>query len=90
MTNNYALTLILKPDLEEKARKELIEPVVKKLGKIEKEEDWGVRDLAYQIKRFDKGYYIHYLFQAEPLSISSLDKALKLEEDIIRYLLVRV
>lgn len=88
--NNYALTIVLKPDLDEKARKELLEPVVKKFEKLEKEEAWGARDLAYLIKRQTKGWYAHYLFSADPKVIKSLDKALKIEEDILRYLLVRI
>lgn len=88
--NKYALTIILKTDLEEKARKELLEGVVKKFGKLEKEEIWGAKDLAYPIKHQNKGYYVHYFFEAEPSTISSLDKDLKLNENIMRYLLVRV
>lgn len=88
--NNYALTLVLKPDLDEKVRKELLNSVAKKFGKIEKEEMWGARDLAYPIKHQTKGYYAHYLFSAEPELVKPLDKALKIEEDIIRYLIVRV
>ncbi|KKR81341.1 MAG: 30S ribosomal protein S6 [Candidatus Daviesbacteria bacterium GW2011_GWA1_41_61] len=88
--NNYALTLVLKPDVEEKARKELLESMAKKMGKKEKEEEWGVRDLAYPIKHQRKGYFLHYQFCVEPKDIAPLDKALKLDEDILRYLLVRV
>ncbi len=88
--NKYALTLVLKPDLEEKARKELLDSVTKKMGENVKEELWGIRDLTYPIKKFTKGYYIHYFFEADPKTIAPLDKALKIEEDILRYLLVRV
>jgi small subunit ribosomal protein S6 len=88
--NKYALTLILKADLEEKTRKELLEGVTKKFGKLEKEELWGAKDLAYPIKHIKKGYYVHYFFEAEPASILALDKDLKLNENIMRYLLVRV
>lgn len=88
--NSYALTLVLKNDLEEKARKELLDSVTKKLEKVEKEELWGLRDLSYPIKHQSKGYYAHYLFSSEPDKIKSLDKTLKMEEDIIRYLLVRI
>ena len=88
--NKYALTLILKIDLEEKARKELLDSVTKKFGKLEKEESWGVKDLAYPIKHQKKGFYVHYFFEAEPSSILAIDKDLKLNENIIRYLLVRV
>lgn len=87
--NSYILTLVLKADLEEKARKELLESVTKKFGKLNKEDLWGVRDLAYPIKHQEKGYYALYFFEAEPKTIPALDKNLKLEEDIIRYLLIR-
>lgn len=90
--NNYYLTLVLKPDLEEKERKTLLDSIIKKVvadtGKV-KEDLWGVRDLAYQIKGQLKGYYAHYQISTDPTLVKGLDKSLKLEEDIIRYLLVR-
>lgn len=88
--NNYALTILLKPDLDEKARGEVIESVTKRMGKVKKDDLWGNRELAYPIKKQQKAFYAHFEFEANPGDISSLDKSLKLEEDIIRYLLVRV
>ena len=92
--NSYYLTLVLKPDLEEKERKTLLDSMVKKLtgedGKVEKVDLWGVRDLAYPIKKESKGFYAHFQILADPKAAKGLDKSLKVEEDIIRYLLVRV
>lgn len=88
--NQYVLTLLIRSDLEEKARGVLIESVTKRMGKVKKEDLWGNRDLAYSIKKRISAYYAHFEFEANPGDISSLDKSLKLEEDIIRYLLVRV
>lgn len=90
MTNKYALTLVLKPDLEEKERKELLDSITKKFGKLEKEDLWGVRDLSYPIKHQNKGFYAHYEFEGEPNSVSPIDKGLKIDENILRYLLVRI
>ncbi|MCL5784587.1 MAG: 30S ribosomal protein S6 [Patescibacteria group bacterium] len=91
--NSYYLTLVIKPDLEEKDRKDLLDSLVKKLvgedGKVEKEDLWGARSLAYPIKRQTSGYYAHYEVQADPKNAKILDKSLKMEEDILRYLLVR-
>ncbi len=87
--NSYILTLVLKPDLDEKARVELLAGVTKQFGKVAKEEMWGLRDLSYPIKKQKKGYYAHYNFEADPQVAPTLDKNLKLEEDIIRYLLIR-
>lgn len=92
--NSYLLTLILKPDMDEKMRKELLDSMVKKLvgedGKVSKEDLWGARDLAYPIKRQTKGFYAHFEIEADPKNAKGLDKLLQLEEDILRYLLIRV
>ncbi len=92
--NSYYLTLVLKPDMDEKIRKTLLDSMVKKLtgedGKVEKVDLWGVRDLAYPIKKHSKGFYAHFEIEADPMGAKGLDKTLKLEEDILRYLLVRV
>lgn len=92
--NSYYLTLVLKPDLEEKEKKTLLDSVIKRLvgneGKVEKEDLWGVRDLAYPIKKQSKGFYAHFEITADPKDAKGLDKQLKVEEDILRYLLVRV
>lgn len=91
--NQYYLTLVLKPDLEDKAREELLSNVKKKMagkdGKISKEDLWGNKDLAYPIKKNTKGYFAHFEFETDPAVAKDLDKNLKVEEDIIRYLLVR-
>ncbi len=92
--NSYYLTLVLKPDLDEKARKELLDDVKKKIvgqvGKIEKEDLWGARDLAYPIKKQTKGYFAHFQVNTDPKVAKGIDKELKVEENLLRYLLVRV
>ncbi len=92
--NNYLLTLVLKPDMDEKERKTLLDSMVKKFlgedGKVEMMDLWGNKDLAYPIKKQTKGFYAHYEIQSDPKNAKGLDKILKVEEDILRYLLVRV
>lgn len=88
--NKYALTLILKPEQDEKTREELLKSIKVKFGKLEKEEIWGNRDFTYSIQHLSRGYYVHYFFEAEPNKIAYLDKDLKIDDDIIRHLLVRV
>lgn len=92
--NTYLLTLVLKADQDEKARKGLLDLMKKKMtgadGKIQKEDLWGTKDLAYAIKHQSKGFYVHFAFETNPAIAKDLDKTLKVEEDILRYLLVRV
>lgn len=87
--NKYYLTLVLKSGLDEKAQKELLDGVKKKFEKIIKEDLWGEKDLAYPIQKQTKGFYVHWEIEADPKVIKDIDKTLKVEEDILRYLIVR-
>ena len=91
--NSYYLTLVLKPEMEEKARKAFLDSVVKKLtgtdGNIEKEDLWGVKTLSFPIKRETRGYFAHYEIKADPKNAKGIDKTLDLEEDILRYLIIK-
>lgn len=89
MLGNYQLALLIKDSLDEKSREEILESVRKSLGEIKKEDLWGSRNLVYKIKKDDKAFYAYFEFETEPGTIPSLDKSLKLNEDIIRYLLIR-
>lgn len=92
--NNYLLTLVLKADLEEKGRKEFLDSLIKRIvgedGKIQKQDLWGVRDLAYPIKKQTKGFFAHFELETDPKIAKTIDKNLKVEENVLRYLLVRV
>jgi small subunit ribosomal protein S6 len=57
--------------------------------KILKEEDMGVKSLAYEIKKNDRGHYICYNIEAEPDTIKSLEKSLKLKPDILKFVFFR-
>jgi small subunit ribosomal protein S6 len=61
----------------------------KSQASIVKEEDMGERELAYPVKKQERGHY--YLFETEmdPSIITDLDKALKIRTDIIKYLFVK-
>lgn len=91
--NSYYLTLVLKADLDEKERNTLLDTMVKKIvgadGKVDKADLWGNKDLSYPIKKQSKGYVAHYELTANPKNAKTIDKVLKVEEDILRYLLVR-
>ncbi|MFH1535974.1 MAG: 30S ribosomal protein S6, partial [Patescibacteria group bacterium] len=81
-------TLVLKPEMDEKVRKGLLDDMKKNIT-IKKEDLWGERALAYPIKRQTKGFYAHFEIEADPKDIKGLDKSLKLEEDVLRFLLIR-
>jgi len=59
-------------------------------GKIEKQEYWGLRSLAYRIKKNRKGHYVLLNLNAPAKAVFELERQLKINEDVLRYLTVRV
>lgn len=86
---NYSLTVLVKDKLDDKGRTAVIDSVKKDFGNLIKEDLWGVRSLAYEIKHADKAYFAHFEFESDPKAVITLDKNIRLNEDIIRYLLVK-
>ena len=58
-------------------------------GKVLKIEEWGLINLARKIKNFKKGFYIHYKFEGNKKTLNEIQKKLKLDNGILRYLTVR-
>jgi len=87
----YDAVVILRPESEGLAEaKEFLKTLFNGDGcKTVKEEEVGDRELAYEIKKNKRGYYLRYELEAEPQSIPGFDKALKLRNDVLKYLFVR-
>jgi small subunit ribosomal protein S6 len=58
-------------------------------GKVTKVEPWGLRKLAYPIKKQLEGRYFLMDFDLEPQNIGEMERVLKLTESVIRHLIVR-
>jgi small subunit ribosomal protein S6 len=59
-------------------------------GKVEKQEYWGLRSLAYRIKKNRKGHYVLLNLVAPAKAINELERQLKINEDVLRFITVRV
>ena len=59
-------------------------------GKVEKQEYWGLRGLAYRIKKNRKGHYVLLNINAPAVAVIELERQLKINEDVLRYLTVKV
>lgn len=59
-------------------------------GKVEKQEYWGLRGLAYRIKKNRKGHYVLLNIDAPSSAVVELERQLKINEDVLRYLTVKV
>ena len=91
MDDNYELMIVLAPDLKEEqltALKTQVAEEITALGAtIEKEDFWGKRDLAFEVKDFHSGFY-HLIKFTSPTDVPNKIKGmLKVNEKIIRYLI---
>jgi small subunit ribosomal protein S6 len=59
-------------------------------GKVEKQEYWGLRGLAYRIKKNRKGHYVLLNISAPGKAVAELERQLKINEDVLRYITVKV
>ncbi len=59
-------------------------------GKVEKTEYWGLRTLAYRIKKNRKGHYVLFNLDAPPNALQELERNERLNEDILHYMTIRV
>ncbi|MDD4572851.1 MAG: 30S ribosomal protein S6 [Sphaerochaeta sp.] len=87
---NYEFTIIFDAN-EEKAKSglELVTSVFEKAGvEITKQEDMGVKYLAYDIKKQEKGHYVYFEMKADPSSILGFEKEFLLNTSILKFLFV--
>ena len=59
-------------------------------GSVTKREYWGLRNIAYRMKKNRKGHYVLFNIEAPSAAIDEFDRQLRLNEDVIRHLVVRV
>jgi len=59
-------------------------------GQVTKREYWGLRNLAYRIKKNRKGHYILLGLEAKPTFITEMERQLRINEDVIRFQTLRV
>src|SRR4029078_11546802 len=90
----YELIYILPPETAEQQATELhdqVSEIVTRLhGQIERTENWGRRKLAYEIGHFKEGVYVLEVINGSGELMKELDRRLKVLEQVVRHLVVRV
>ena len=94
MSKPYETIFILTPVLSDEQTREAVNSYKKLLkelsAKIVHEESWGLRKLAYSIKKKNTGYYQFFQIEAPGESIAQLETAYKRDERVLRYLTVHL
>jgi len=89
----YELVFIVQPEMEEEPLTALVEKVTQNIsdlkGQVNQVDPWGKRRLAYPIKKHLEGFYFLMQVELPASAVRSLERSLKLMEDVIRYLIMR-
>tara|TARA_Y100000768_G_C23904407_1_gene646783 strand:+ start:158 stop:481 length:324 start_codon:yes stop_codon:yes gene_type:complete len=89
----YENTIVARQDLAEKDLKSIKDKYNKIIndssGKVIKIEEWGLLNLANKIRNFRKGFYIHYKFEGNKNTLNEIEKKIKVDGSVIRYLTVK-
>ena len=91
--HRYETLFVMHPELPEAQVRETIDRVRRLIegmdGQIAELQDWGMRDLAYPIRKQSRGTYVLVQYTARPDVVKELERTLKLADEILRFISVR-
>jgi small subunit ribosomal protein S6 len=90
----YENIIVISPDCTKEEEEDLLKRIRANLEKsgaeILKMDDWGIRKLAYPIKKWDKGHYFFLLLNVEEAGNAAINKLYRNMDTVMRHILVRV
>ena len=90
----YESVVITRPELTEtqveNLTNELVAIITSESGKVESTENWGLRNLAYKVKKNKKGHYFLLNIVCNPSAVFEYERQMRINEDIIRFLTIKI
>jgi small subunit ribosomal protein S6 len=90
----YETVLIARNDVTQQQVEGIVDAIATQFeaegDAVRKREYWGLRNLAYRIKKNRKGHYMLLGLDAKPASVKEMERQLSLNEDVLRFLTVRI
>lgn len=90
----YEHVILSRPDISSAQVDELVENLSTKIadlgGKVERTEYWGLRNLAYRVRKNRKAHYSLLMVDAPAGALHEIERQHRINEDILRYMTVRV
>lgn len=91
---HYETTYILRPNLGEDQFTEIIERtnaiVTDDDGSIIDIDHWGIKKLAYEIKKEAQGYYVYMNYAAHGTTVSEIERIFRIDDRLLRYLTIKL
>lgn len=94
MANNYETLVLLSPELAEENRKEILDLLTgivdREGGKMVETDDWGMRQLAYPVKKQSRGYYVRLVYDAPGALVAELERNIRITDGIFKFMTVKL
>lgn len=94
MPSKYETLLLFNPDMTAEERQAILDDLTRVVneysGQLFTMEDWGLKDLAYQVKKHNKGYYLRLEYTAPGNMIPELERRIRITEDVLKFLTVKL
>ncbi|MBE6453302.1 MAG: 30S ribosomal protein S6 [Alphaproteobacteria bacterium] len=92
--NKYESVLIARQDLGASQVSSLVDGLKQVIanqgGEVVRVDNWGLKNLAYRIKKNRKGHYVLLNISAPATAVAEYERVMRVNEDIIRYMTVKV
>jgi small subunit ribosomal protein S6 len=92
--HQYETLFIVHPELPEAQVRETIDRMRRLIegmgGQVAELQDWGMRDLAYPVRKQPRGIYVLAQYKARPEVVKELERSMKLSDEILRFISVRI
>lgn len=92
--NNYETLILLSPELAEDARTEILDNlgaiIEREGGSVAEFDHWGVKTLAYPVKKQSRGYYVRVLYAGPGPVVAELERNIRINDGIYKFVTVKL
>ncbi|MBD5607744.1 MAG: 30S ribosomal protein S6 [Desulfovibrio sp.] len=90
----FETMLLISPELSADAREGLLNSLVgvieREGGKVEEVDQWGMRDLAYPVRKLMRGFYVRLVYAAPSSLVAELERNIRINDGIFKFLTVKL
>ncbi len=86
--------VLISPELTAEEREKLLTTLTsvvdRESGKMLEVDQWGMRDLAYPVRKQMRGFYVRLEYMAPPTLVAELERIIRIQDDVFKFLTIRL
>lgn len=90
----FETLLLLSPEISSDAREGILNNLTgiieREGGKVEEIDQWGMRDLAYPVRKQMRGFYVRLVYAAPPELVAELERNIRITDGIFKFITVKL